>query len=124
MWHINLVTNSVEITKNCAEEIFQKTKHAWGPEFGKDSWPTDTFGGGGYLYFNDDHFEHMDYVRNPDLQDILLTHKVNGEIIFNSFDGDNSGEAWGYVFKDGTCTQVAGYADDMVLTPIDTSETY
>lgn len=120
MWQINLVDNTVEISRECAEDLMVLDDHTWSKDYygEDDAWPTDEFGEGGTLVFDDDHMEHMDYMHDPKVQAILLKHKVNGEIIFNSFEGDNRGQAWGYVFKDGVCTHVAGSAKTMRLKPI------
>lgn len=112
MWHINLVENTVKITKKCAQDLMKiedKQSYSWDESvYEEEAWPTEDFGKGGYLFFDSDAYEHMDYVHEPDLQKVLLQHKVNGHIIFNSFDGDNKGQAWGYIFKDGVCTNVFG----------------
>lgn len=51
-----------------------------------------------HLYFNGDHDEHMDFVSEECIQDILKKYKVKGDICFLSADGDNCGTAWGYRF--------------------------
>jgi hypothetical protein len=122
MWRINLVENNLEISKECAEELMKiedTYSLPWDDyHYGEDAWPTENYGQGGNLFFDMGAYEHMDYVWNEDVQAILLKHKVNGQIIFNSFDGDNSGKAWGYVFNDGVCTEVKGSAKTMKLKPI------
>lgn len=122
MWRINLVENTVNLTKECAQDLMKIEdiyELPWDPSYyGDQAWPTEDFGQGGFLFFNEDHYEHMDYMWNEDVQAILLKHKVNGQIIFNSFEGDNKGEAWGHVFKDGVYTEVAGKAKTMKLKPV------
>lgn len=51
------------------------------------------------LAFYGDHMEHMDYLGSENvIIEILKKHKVKGDICFQSTDGDNAGDAWGYRF--------------------------
>lgn len=122
MWSINLVENTVNLTQECAEDLMKiETLYnvSWDPSYyGDEAWPTENFGKGGFLYFNEDCYEHMDYMWNKDVQAILLKHKVNGQIIFNSFEGDNKGQAWGHMFNDGVYTYLVGKAKTMKLKPV------
>lgn len=111
-WHINLVKNTVTINKKIAEEIVKV-----GPQFldltgyydlktyectAKGNEP-DLIGQvideKNQLRFNSDHMEHMDFLETEDeVVDILRKHKVKGDVVFCSHDGDNKGQAWCHRF--------------------------
>src|SRR5579863_3880705 len=59
----------------------------------------------GKLVFNYDHMEHMDYVWESEVLEVLCKYEVSGDICFTSHDGDNAGQEWGYRF-DGHGGQV------------------
>lgn len=40
----------------------------------------------------------MDYIHFPHVQEVLLKHKVKGDICFGSLEGDNADQFWGYRF--------------------------
>jgi hypothetical protein len=103
MWHIGLLENTVKIDKKIARELFEKCKDiGWS----RLEYVTN----GEYLYFNEDHCEHMDYMQSDvNLITILKNHKVKGRIAFGSVEGDNSGCFWGYQFDGkGGCQSVNG----------------
>ena len=104
-WQISLQINNVVITKECAQELFDACeKHHNRTWYEVDEVMEED----GTLYFDCDHMEHMDYVSYPEYLAILKKYKVNGDICFSSADGDNSGENWGYRFKDGVMTELTG----------------
>lgn len=91
-WSIANISNTVEIDSIVAEELFKYDKY-------NEYWyHVDDVAYRGHLSFNTDHQEHMDYVSNPKIQDILKKHKVKGCITFGSLEGDNRGQFWGYEF--------------------------
>lgn len=103
-WHINEVENTVVITKQLAQELFDSTDR-W--DFGDPVSESDIMDYGVAftddagvlrLHFNDDDMEHMDFIEDKKVQNILKKHKVKGDICFSSNDGDNSGQSWGYRF--------------------------
>ena len=50
-------------------------------------------------YFNEDHFEHIDYLsHNQEVISFLIKEKVKGEVQFGCLDGDQFGKFWGYKF--------------------------
>lgn len=110
-WSIGLIDNTVEITEKCAKELLKKC----GNERYWDS-VDEVVDSDGYLVFNSDHYEHMDYVDDPDIQAILEKHKVNGIITFGSLDGDDAGSFWGYQFDDGKLTYLVG---EVVYKPVE-----
>lgn len=92
-WHIHLDINNVKINKKIAKDIFEATRdnNIWSKE--------DDVMHSGYLSFNSDHMEHMDYLCwNDSIIQILKNHKVKGQICFTSNEGDNAGRSWGYDF--------------------------
>lgn len=117
-WHIKLVTNTVEINKQIAKDLatcgadITYTWESESEELGLDI--LDHVGlffdeDSKLLIFNDDHMEHMDYISQQEVQDVLCAHKVKGTIGFISHEGDNQGEIWGYVFDgNGGCEKVDG----------------
>lgn len=94
-WHIAEVENTVEISRECAEELAQvrALNDRWGGPPKLDWFVRD-----GRLYFEPDHMEHMDYVWEDEVQAVLLKHGARGDICFGSLDGGNTGEFWGYRF--------------------------
>lgn len=111
-WQISLQTNDVHITDECAKDLWEATgkENPWWDE-------EEVTDGENRLFFNCDHMEHMDYMWNKAIQAVLLKHKVNGDICFSSADGDNSGDNWGYRFKDGVMTRLRG-----VVTYVEVSQ--
>lgn len=89
-WNIGLEKNTVEINNKIAKELFKIDENIWDSE--EDVIYQNR------LSFNPEHSEHMDYMWNEKVQNILKKHKVEGQICFTSNEGDNSGEAWGYEF--------------------------
>ncbi len=92
-WHISCEENTVEISKECAKDLFAAQKYS------EEFWyELEEVAYRNKLSFNDDHMEHMDFVWNPHLLAVLQKHKVKGRITFASYEGDNAGRAWGYDF--------------------------
>lgn len=102
-WSISNIDNTVQVTEECVAELFQWSEDTDGPW-----WDLEGVAYKGYLQFNIDHQEHMDYIRDPAVLAILLKHQVNGIITFGSLDGDNSGSFWGYQFDNGVLTRLVG----------------
>lgn len=103
-WTIGLISNTVTISEACEQELQQFA----------DNLSLDSMVLEGKLFFDRDHYEHMDYLKNPPVLETLAKHKVNGEITFGSLEGDNSGRFWGYRFQDGKLTKLVG---EVVFTP-------
>ena len=117
-WHIALIKNDVKVSKKLAKEIWKATTYVsdevdsngtkfddYNPYF--DSEDSVTYGG--FLNFNSDHMEHMDYLGNESkIVKILTKGKVSGEILFGSLDGDDNGEFWGYRWVKGKFTKLKG----------------
>ena len=94
-WSISEMKNEVKISKACADELFE----AQGGENGEIWYNRNEVLSNGFLTFNIDHMEHMDWLgTNDKLVAILKKHKVRGDICFGSLEGDNQGEFWGYRF--------------------------
>jgi hypothetical protein len=62
----------------------------------------------GKLYFDPDHMEHMDWLADKEVQEILVKHNVTGFIGFGDLEGDNAGSFWGYRLEQGQCREVSG----------------
>lgn len=101
-WSIAVLDNNVEISDECADELFAAFEgNIWySREFVTDE---------GFLYFDEDHCEHMDYMETPGLFEILKKYKVNGDITFGSLEGDNAGNFWGYRFTNGVMANLVGH---------------
>lgn len=93
-WYIQEGKNEVEISRKCAEELFEAQAYEG------ELWDSaDDVAPDGRLAFNADHMEHMDYLAtNEAMVAVLCKHKVRGDICFESHEGDNAGEYWGYRF--------------------------
>lgn len=95
-WRINLVKNDLPLAPEACAEINALNHHRQIKAYD------------GKLVFDRDHLEWMDYVNEPELLAVLERHKVNGEILWSSSEGDNRGERWGYRFVDGAMTKITG----------------
>jgi hypothetical protein len=98
-WRINLIKNTVKINSKIALELYQSDAQivsAWQDEC---TFP-DLEGiiSGENLVFNPDHMEHMDYIWEDEILNVLKRNRVEGDICFSSNDGDNKCKKWGYRF--------------------------
>lgn len=92
-WSIENLVNEMKITAQCAKDLFEAQ------EYEEEIWyELKEVTHKGKLTFNPDHSEHMDYIHLPHIQEVLLKHKVKGDICFGSLEGDNAGQFWGYRF--------------------------
>jgi len=102
-WSINVVSNTLEITPECAAELY---------DVGDDEYffgdPDAVTNRKGLLSFDPDSMEHMDYLWDERIQAVLCKHQVNGKVVFSSTEGDNRDTWWSYDFVDGVCTQATG----------------
>jgi len=114
-WQINLVKNTLTIPEAAVADL-KKLKAYELPWIQDEDW--EILDEDGHLQFESDHMEHMDYMWDEGLWKVLKKYKVNGEVVFNSFEGDNRGSAWGYRFKDGTLTHLEGKASTMRMKPV------
>jgi hypothetical protein len=103
-WSIALIENTVEVPSGLAEDLVTADKYQE-VFYDVDDVTTKVRTGKGKnqkqvvrLHFNPDHMEHMDWVSRGELQATLCLHKVKGDILFGSLEGDNDGEFWGYRF--------------------------
>lgn len=94
MWTIHLITNSVKVTEKCAKDLLKAGKH----DPFEDLDDVLKYGSKDKLFFNSDHYEHMDWLHEKKLQNVLKKHKVEGDITFADFEGDACGSMWGYRF--------------------------
>lgn len=93
-WHVELLNNTVKISEECAAELFKAqrsyTEIWWSPDEVRDS--------KGIVTFNSDHYEHIDWIENSDLDAILKKHRVSGDITFGDLEGSATARFWGYRF--------------------------
>lgn len=90
MWTIHCVKNDLKISPECGIELNKHGQELY--NIGED----EIFAAGGQYLLNSDLQEYMDTI--PDTQEILCRFKTVGIIAFADFEGDNSGEIWGYYF--------------------------
>lgn len=50
------------------------------------------------LYFDEDHMEHIDWLWNDGVAEILTRHNAEGEVLFGQVEGDGGPRFWGYRF--------------------------
>lgn len=105
-WSIDLLSNTIKISKKMAQKIYEATmENGYNDTFdGVESVRNDD----GFLDFNPDHMEHMDYLWKEEVQKAFCALKVNGEVHFADNEGDSKGKMWGYRFKNGTFTKLVG----------------
>ncbi len=92
-WRINLVKNDLVLTPEACEGI---------AAIKNDCYTTR----GDHLYFNSNHLEWMDYVWDKKVLAVIKKHKLSGEILFSSSEGDNANTGWGYRFEKGKLTNL------------------
>jgi hypothetical protein len=102
-WSIAELKNEVAITEECARDLVKVLQELCVIE---DHENESSVYQDGKLYFNPDHSEHMDYLHNEEVLQVLKQHKVNGDICF----GDVESEIcfWGYSFNQGKMTRLKG----------------
>ena len=94
MWSIAELENTITVTEECVKDLFEN-----GQEHEDEIWwSIEDVAYNDKLYFNPDHSEHMDYLWNEKVQEILNKHKVEGRVCFADVEGDSSGSFWGYRF--------------------------
>ena len=93
-WSIGIKTNELVVSKACFEEL-----KVWAEDEGHYIYQNKD----GTIQFDCDAMEHMDFVGDESAQEILNRHKVVGDVVFMSAEGDNAGDIWGYRFKGGSC---------------------
>jgi hypothetical protein len=112
-WYINLVKNDLTLSSKAEAAI-----NAISSDIGASAKD-------GKLVFKRDHLEHMDYMWQEKVRQVLSANKVSGEVCFSSSDGDNKGQAWGYRYVDGVESKlirasgewIADDGGDYTITP-------
>ena len=99
-WYISEAENTVALTDECIDELFEKRDTFYCMDWDdRDSIFWTNRGGTKLLYFSEDHMEHMDYLANNEkIIEIMQKHNLRGDICFESVEGDNAGDKWGYRF--------------------------
>ena len=96
MWTIHLLKNTVKLTDEAKEEICKELV----PDYFYDESDFDYAIEDDLLPFNSDADEHIDHLNFT--KDILVKHKVKGEVIFADFEGRSIDKIedcfWGYRF--------------------------
>jgi len=103
-WHVELICSSVELTEQCALElealIGEEDSNYYGTHY------TFEHDGKRYLHFDENHDEHIDaHLWDDSVKDVLLRHKVNGEIRFAQL--EQGASMWEHVYRDGVHTVVS-----------------
>jgi len=113
-WTIHLLKNTVRVTKKCSKELFKANlKNLCEYWYDADSVATDE----GILNFDPDHAEHMDYLADSRITDILVKHKVEGDICFADLEGFETPAFWGYHFDEKGMALLEGSIAWNVLKP-------
>ena len=107
MWKIELLENEVELNKKFKEDFKKEVKNDKINSFPACDYKIYFKSGDideelfdcDYLFFNPDHFEHMDYLSTDEkVIELMKKHKLKGDIKFGCLDGDQFGQFWGYRF--------------------------
>ena len=108
-WNLEVMENRLGLSMEQAGRLVDLLEGTWReyPEY--LSWFGDKaalveFFGGERLEFIDDFMEHMDYLRDEQMQAALVAVGARGFVTMGDFEGDNRGHAWTHDFTD------AGYA--------------
>lgn len=94
-WQIELTVNDIVIPAALVKSLFEAQ------DYEGAVWDSveDVVDDDNNLTFNPDHMEHMDYLSHQlNMIDVLKAGRVKGDICFQSLEGDNSGDSWGYRF--------------------------
>jgi hypothetical protein len=91
MWSISVLDNNVKVSKKAARELSAIDSYRWGSV-------KEVVDEKGILIFNSDHMEHMDFLHEDSVVEVLCKNKAKGRATFGSLDGDNCGQFWGYEF--------------------------
>jgi len=92
-WSIDNLDNDVEISPELEKKILKAAKKHGSEELVEVD--------GGYLVFNSDHCEHMDYIGGEAsdwIVDLLKKAKVKGRITFRDTESCNPPAYWGHEF--------------------------
>lgn len=100
MWSINLHYNSLKLTPTAIQKLFDSN-----PDFYYDD-ISAVVDNDSYIYFEPDHMEHMDFLWDENVQNVICETKCDGVVIFGSAEGDNKGEFWGYRFVGGKFEEI------------------
>ena len=93
-WYINNVVNTPVLETECERDLLETKIIKYVHERDVYNLTDDD----GHLIFEMDDMEHMDFIEDSEVQDVLKKHCIKGDICFTSSDGDNAGEMWGYRF--------------------------
>jgi len=111
-WKVHCFENTLRLTKKCAKELFKAQEYSdeYGDSEGGDVWySVGDVTCGEFAYFNPDHSEHIDWIQDSRLLEILLKHKVKGFVSFADFEGGGGNEIWRWEFDgQGNVKQLKG----------------
>lgn len=91
--------NTLKITEECADDLYKL-------DIGVFDDRSDV-SYDGLLYFNQEHMEHMDYLWQANVQEVLSNHKASGVVMFGCLE-DPDKMFWGYDFENGEMTHLKG----------------
>jgi hypothetical protein len=91
-WSIDLQYNSLKLNEAAINALFEYRAENYDDDM---DYVVDE---DGYIMFNSDDMEHMDFLWDHAVQDIITLNSCSGTVIFSSSEGDNKGKFWGYVF--------------------------
>jgi hypothetical protein len=105
-WSIELLENNLKVPKKDRKEVIKAIRKLdldahWeykDEEYTDGEYDKYFINEDGYLYFNSDHQEHMDWLCDERVQAIIKKTKAIGSVKFGSLEGDNRGSFWGYFF--------------------------
>lgn len=91
-WSIDLQYNSVKLNEKAIQDLFDYRAENYDDDI---SYVVDE---DGYIMFNPDDMEHMDFLWDHAVQNIITLNGCSGTVIFSSSEGDNKGQFWGWSF--------------------------
>lgn len=89
-WNISVRENTLVIP-----EAFRERFVAEAEDHYQNAYITDD----GHVEFDIDAMEHMDFLWDSWVTKIQQEMNAEGDVVFQSAEGDNAGEIWGYRFK-------------------------
>lgn len=119
-WSIFVLKNDVEVSNDVAKDLFEAQLYdKKNPSNGGEYWNENLFitcrhrnQDKSVLYFDPDWMEHMDFISDVQIQEVLKKHKVKGDICFGDLESSNEGRFWGYRFDgEGGMIRLSGYVD-------------
>lgn len=104
-WRTHVITNTVVVSNDVAKKLL--TCGAEVTTYWED---VDDVVKNDHLVFIEDTMEHMDFLWEKEIQEVLKNARVEGDICFGRLEGDRAPRFWGYRFDGkGSMVELIGH---------------